>query len=347
METSLYAVLPAPGEMPGVSRLLKEIVNLDPLWELIYLAGNNSEIISGKTVIFGNLTQGYLDWMNTSNPSKVAFLWASPILQSELTLFPSLNEQEKRLELEPIELHLFQLLLQMLKNRQCDRIFMTDRELADCFPELPALQHLPAPMGKPELKDISQERGDNLNLGFFGVPRARKNFSTPLFAAHRLNQSGTSVCIHTNAFEGKFGIEYKNLIQNLQLPARHHGWLEEGKYRETITEMDLGINCFVSESHSYITADFLGAGVPVLASPTVASNFQFSDFKLENFIVKNIDDPLEISEKIKTLDQSGELHSEETSQKCIALINEVGQQYATAARTLLNGWLDSSGGGET
>ena len=69
-------------------------------------------------------------------------------------------------------------------------------------------------------------------------------------------------------------------------------------YDKLISRMKVCLQVFLSESLCYSFADVAAMGVPSIITESIANNFGLSSYLREKLVVKDIDSPVEISEKI-------------------------------------------------
>jgi hypothetical protein len=114
----------------------------------------------------------------------------------------------------------------------------------------------------------------HINIGCFGAIRLLKNHVGQAVAAMRFaNQIGRELHFHIN---NDCAGPVDNVLKNLRAlfaGTEHvlveHSWLPHDKFCELVAMMDLGLQVSLSESFNIVTADFVHAGVPVVASKEV------------------------------------------------------------------------------
>jgi hypothetical protein len=273
----------------------------------------------------------YAHWSRDHSVPYLGALWSSTALQGELSRVP-IFESGRGLSDESVELQLLGYVLQQLEQGNLDHLWVIDRPLADCLSHRNNVHHVPAPQESLPDRNYIPSNLEQLDVSLIGVGAPRKNFSTALMAVNHLHETGENVHLHINVVPD----DIRLLLDQLSIPWTEHGWLPEDQYERHLTEtVDLGIQCFVAESHSYITADFLGRGIPVLASPKLARNFQFEKHGLEHLVVADVDDPHEISSRVRSLWNKGELTSEKLYQRCRQAVEDVAKDHN---RMLLKKW---------
>jgi hypothetical protein len=114
-----------------------------------------------------------------------------------------------------------------------------------------------------------------LNIGCFGAIRPMKNtFQQAIAAIEFANLQGRTLRFHINATRVEQGGE--NVLKNIRSLFKgspheliEHPWLSHPEFLKLISEMDLGTQVSFSESFNIVTADFVNAGVPIVASKDI------------------------------------------------------------------------------
>lgn len=149
-------------------------------------------------------------------------------------------------------------------------------QLSSAFPEgqfifLPNIYH------PPKYNLVKEEKFENcINIGCFGAIRPMKNqYQQALAAIEFAEQIGKPLRFHVNGSrtEQKGDNVLKNLIalfENSPHELVQHGWYTHRQFIEAISKMDIGMQVSFSESFNIVTADFVLADVPIVASDDIS-----------------------------------------------------------------------------
>ena len=138
------------------------------------------------------------------------------------------------------------------------------------FVYLPNIYH-----AKPFSKDRKPLGKSELNVGCFGAIRPMKNqYGQALAAIDFAERIGRKLRFHVNASRTEqagdntlknlialFDGSYHELVQ--------HPWYGHADFLEVASTMDVGMQASFSESFNIVTADFVTAGVPILAADDI------------------------------------------------------------------------------
>ena len=152
------------------------------------------------------------------------------------------------------------------------------------------------------------------DIGMFFPWAARKNALTQLGAVALLKNS-FSLTLHGNGIPQR----YKDFCDIIGIPIVDHGWMEEKTFYSTILDMHLGLHVTLSEAFGYGVLDFLGLCRPILISESIAEKFYISPESdvYSYLVVKNVDTPTEIAEKIEQILKLGDADYEQLCDRCL------------------------------
>jgi len=135
------------------------------------------------------------------------------------------------------------------------------------FIHLPNIYHPPAFTPEPHTYD-----NDYINIGCFGAIRPMKNnFQQALAAIEFAEQIGKRLKFHINStrLEQKGDNVVKNLYSLFEDSPHvlvEHPWYKHQEFLNAAFKMDIGMQVSFSESFNIVTADFVTAKVPIIAS---------------------------------------------------------------------------------
>ena len=117
---------------------------------------------------------------------------------------------------------------------------------------------------------------DFVDIGSFGAIRPMKNtYQQAMAAIEFAEQIGKTLRFHINGTR----IEQSgdNVLRNIQALFEHsehelieHKWYKHGEFLEAASKMDIGMQVSFSESFNIVTADFVTAKVPIVASDDIS-----------------------------------------------------------------------------
>ena len=117
---------------------------------------------------------------------------------------------------------------------------------------------------------------DFVDIGSFGAIRPMKNtYQQAMAAIEFVEQIGKTLRFHINGTR----IEQSgdNVLRNIQALFEHsehelieHKWYKHGEFLEAASKMDIGMQVSFSESFNIVTADFVTAKVPIVASDDIS-----------------------------------------------------------------------------
>ena len=149
-------------------------------------------------------------------------------------------------------------------------------QLTYCFPSgkfifLPNIYK-----AKPFTPEKHLKSEDFVDIGSFGAIRPMKNtYQQAMAAIEFVEQIGKTLRFHINGTR----IEQSgdNVLRNIQALFEHsehelieHKWYKHGEFLEAASKMDIGMQVSFSESFNIVTADFVTAKVPIVASDDIS-----------------------------------------------------------------------------
>jgi len=148
-------------------------------------------------------------------------------------------------------------------------------QLHGAFPEgefvfLPNIYHPEKFKAKKKKKDP-----DWIDVGCFGAIRPMKNnYQQALAAIEFSERMGKRLRFHINS--SRLEQSGDNVLKNLKALFEHsphqlveHRWYKHKEFLEAASKMDIGMQVSFSESFNIVTADFVTAGVPIVASDDI------------------------------------------------------------------------------
>jgi hypothetical protein len=115
-----------------------------------------------------------------------------------------------------------------------------------------------------------------INIGCFGAIRPLKNQLSQAFAAITyadMNDKILHYHINGTRIEQRGETVLKNLrelFKNTRHKLTEHPWMEHHDFLKIINQMDLGLQVSYTESFNIVTADFVTAKVPIVASDDIS-----------------------------------------------------------------------------
>ena len=149
-------------------------------------------------------------------------------------------------------------------------------QLTYCFPSgkfifLPNIYK-----AKPFTPEKHLKSEDFVDIGSFGAIRPMKNtYQQAMAAIEFVEQIGKTLRFHINGTR----IEQSgdNVLRNIQALFEHsehelieHKWYKHSEFLEVASKMDIGMQVSFSESFNIVTADFVTAKVPIVASDDIS-----------------------------------------------------------------------------
>jgi len=117
--------------------------------------------------------------------------------------------------------------------------------------------YLPHPLQIPS-EEVSRPLQNS--AGIFNLSHRRKNGATQIVAAVMEGFDIHLVSSHLRP-------EIEKLIEFLSPKVTRYGWLEDEKYFELMSKIEIGLQVTLSETFNYTGAEMLLRGVPVISTP--------------------------------------------------------------------------------
>jgi glycosyltransferase involved in cell wall biosynthesis len=128
----------------------------------------------------------------------------------------------------------------------------------------------------PAYPSWSRKKRGNLDVGCFGAVRPLKNHMLQSVAAVKYaERHGLHLRFHINGnrVEGNGGPILKNLRETFKYyedaELVEHAWTDAPTFRETVSKMDIMMQCSFSETFNIVAADATAVGVPVIGSKEI------------------------------------------------------------------------------
>lgn len=256
----LYFVLPEQGTYPGIARLFSETIAVVG-GKQIYLA-DMPQVTEEDVVMFGAWSPRYAMAIRRDCKAKRKYIhWSSPLLQAELA---------------GVELGYLSTIMDMLNNDFIAGIWMNDKGIYDTYKDQGNIFYAPAPFDTAALKRYRKKATDKEGVFFFTVfSNKQKNIAVQLAAAKQA-QKARPFTLYVNGLTPEF-TAFADTIRLCYVDLKH---LPRDDYFEWLSSARLMLGVAASEAFSYVAAETLGLGVPILMSPVVARNMGFDDTRL-------------------------------------------------------------------
>ena len=114
-----------------------------------------------------------------------------------------------------------------------------------------------------------------IDIGCFGAIRPMKNnYQQALAAIEFAERKGKRLRFHVNSSRVEQSGDnvlknLKALFENSPHDLVEHPWMKHREFLHTASKMDIGMQVSFSESFNIVTADFVTAGVPIVASDDI------------------------------------------------------------------------------
>lgn len=185
----------------------------------------------------------------------------------------------------------------ILRDDRIRHVFFQSPELATAFRDRAGVARLPSTLAFQAAKGRRTSPGVPRVTFFFAAAEAgRKNVLNTLLAladlgvAFRLVLNGLSA----DPF-------YRSVLERLRIPFEERGWMPRPEYEEAVAGATLGLQPSFAESFSYVAAEHLAAGVPVVASNMVPVVARLPLEVRRELIVSNPESVAEIRDRILRL----------------------------------------------
>jgi glycosyltransferase involved in cell wall biosynthesis len=167
----------------------------------------------------------------------------------------------------------------------------------------------------PIKNSYSRKRTPGIDLGMFSTKRFRKNYYTQLMAARMISDAR----VHVMHSPGQ-----PELLRPFHGRIVNHGFLGPDEFLCLLRQMDLNLYVSLSECWPGVVVESIAQGVPCITSHT-HEIFQYDQYLFKKLVVSALDNPLAISEKIRSvLDER-----EEIAQRCYEYakrLNEIARE---------------------
>jgi glycosyltransferase involved in cell wall biosynthesis len=255
-----YFVLPEERAFPGIARLFAETIAVVG-GEQIYLADMH-QVTEEDTVMFGAWSPRYAMAIRRDCKAKRKYIhWSSPLLQAELS---------------GVELGYLSAIMDMLNKDIIAGIWMNDKGIHDTYKDQGNILYAPAPFDTAASKRYRKKATDKEGVFFFSVfSNKQKNIAVQLAAA-KIAQKECPFILYVNGLTPEF-TNFADTIRLRYVDLKH---LPSDDYFEWLSSARLMLGVAASEAFSYVAAETLGLGVPILMSPVVANNMGVSDERL-------------------------------------------------------------------
>ena len=264
----IYGVLPGPGIFPGVTRVFEDMRDLFGL-KIIYPHEYN-QLAEDDLAIFGAYHQAYAMPIRRLKCKKF-LLWTSPLLQMEFSE-------------EPV---IFNQVLNMKDRGIIDQIWFGDVGMWKAYEDKGFFMPYPLNVKRlqPYYDPLPPE--DREGIALFCPWTPRKNILTQLAAVKLVQQDRPEAVLYGNGMNA-----YAPLAERMGVSFVDCGWMKkDALYYQMIQKVRVGLQVFLSESFCFTAFDHMVLGTPVVASACV-------DWLPDSLKVKNLDDPVEISDRI-------------------------------------------------
>jgi glycosyltransferase involved in cell wall biosynthesis len=155
-------------------------------------------------------------------------------------------------------------------------------------------QHLPATLAQTTPMPRVSESPPGLSLFCSPSEYRRKNVLNVLLGLAEVRQPYR---LHVNGM-GSHPL-YCGLLEGIAHV--DHGWMTSEQYRSVMAGIDLGLQVSFSESFSYVVAEHIAQGVPVVASPMVPVVGRMSAGIRQDLVVDEPDSPQAIGQAVARL----------------------------------------------
>jgi len=253
----LYFVTPAPGMFPGISRLFDETIHAlgaEVPSQHIYLDTCVATPKPEDIVIFGAWHPQYAIPLRRCQAQTKLVEFSSPLLQQELT---------------QVESHYFMTILDLLRKKVIQGVWLVDRDNYELFGTVDDnVLYTPHPFDPAPYLTHAHQSDERSDVAFFTVfTNRQKNVLTQLAAA-RIAQNDVEFSLYVNGLPEP----YQQFARTIGLKYRDLQWLPREDYCTWLGSMRLLMQVSLSEAFSYVAAESLALGTPVLMSPVVAHN---------------------------------------------------------------------------
>ena len=221
----------------------------------------------GNVVIFGAFDPSYLPLMNIlrndGKPRNIGFLWTSSPTETEL---------------QPGEINFLQYILGMKARGQIDFLWFLKPDYLEMYGIIHDVFAAPAPC--PEYKFRDPPKIEKKQLSLFMPTTLKKNsFAQHLAASSFAMKNPGRVIVKSNSI-----YRFPNIIST--------GWMSDEMYEKKLRMTDVAMHVSLAESFAYGAYKFLARGTPCLISPSIQSNLEIFNSRLDKLLVVKDSDSL-------------------------------------------------------
>ncbi|MCK4860180.1 MAG: glycosyltransferase [Candidatus Omnitrophica bacterium] len=305
----IYFLTPFEGTFPGISRLFEETINIVG-GEHIYL-NDLHKVREKDTIIFGAWEpSAYPLAIRRCKAKNKIVHWASPPLQAELA---------------SVEIDYLNTILNLLDKNVIQGLWVIEKNNYEIL-KREGVFYTPVPFSLERLKRYRKKGRDKEGVCFFTVfHNKQKNVLTQLGGVLLAQKETDFFTFFVNGLTE----QQKKFVDMIGLQYTDLHFLPLVEYFECISSARLLLQVSVSEAFSYIAAESLALGTPVLSSPIVARNMGLEEQKL---IVNDISNANEISSLISQILEMGDKEYDTLCRDSIKAIEKTAEENNKAAR---------------
>lgn len=227
---------------------------LGATWALVPDRGAMPAAIRNAAVLVLSSWHERYDDIVVRHAGLIVARWHSTVLQTELG-----REQPKLARV-----------LDLVDRGTVGALMVSDREFVSTLGRQ-AVMFVPEVLAEGEYEGVVPARLRGVHISLFGAAHARKNILVQSAAFERARRAGGSAAwtLHLNGQTFDDG-RYDQWLTAARIPYVDHGWLDRPRYLSLVSAMDAGLCATLAESYSYVAADHVALGVPVVVSPAIA-----------------------------------------------------------------------------
>ena len=309
----LYFVTPGKGAFPGIRRLFKE-TQLVVGGELLYL-NELQKVGAEDAVMFGAWHPNYSIAIRRCKAKRKYLHWASPLLQTELA---------------GVEVEYLSTIFKLLDRKILNGLWVIDMGIYDTCQHLgDNIYYAPAPFDPKHLRSYCKSVSDRSEIMFFTVFHNRQKNPLVQFAAAKLAQKERPFTLYVNGLTPS----QTAFVDMLQLKYCDLHFLPTVDYFEWLSTAKLGLQVSASEAFSYVAAEILALGVPLIMSPVIAKNMGITDKRL---IISDISSVEEIRSAILNVLHMPDTDYGDMCSECQAAVEVTAEKNKGKIRWLFN-----------
>jgi hypothetical protein len=226
---------------------------LGATWALVPESGAMpTAVLDAGVLVLSSWHERYNDiFVRREGP--VVVRWHSTVLQTDLG-----GEQAKVARV-----------LDLLDRGIVRVLAVSDREFVSTLGRQ-AVVFVPEVLADGEYEGIVPARLRGVHVSLFGAAHARKNLLVQSAAFDHARRAAGSPAwtLHLNG-QTYDDPRYDEWLTAARIPYVDHGWMDRPQYLSLVAAMNAGLCATLAESYSYVAADHVALGVPVVASPAV------------------------------------------------------------------------------